>query len=1237
MRLIRHGIATIAAALFATPALAVDTSFYTYGGFPKTVTAFQTAALVLSDPRFEHLVFIFAVVGIAIGAVSSMARSGGSNLIPFAFQTLVGAGLFAGLVATTGTVNVYDPVRNDYEAVGGVPNLVVILAGTTNLIERAVIEIVDSASPTVDRQVQYGGAGNLFRLLYNSVSPKAPLVDTYLDMTVKDYVRQCVPVAVASDSYDVSYDELLRTSSDLQASLGKAGGPSTYSTVYSSTNKAGVAQTCADAWTYIDTELKSANTFTRFADGVCSSDDFNIGRPVEAVRCRQELSELGATFFGHALTQQQYFANVFLGRTIGDVLLEDSPSVASRVMANRAIVTTGLSTMSQMDELLPTLKAVVFAIMLLLISISLLFIMTPLMHRVAMFGMGLFVFLAMWGVVDAAIFRMSFDQAYLALGEMASNNVGANAWITAPESAMKTLAIFGTYRTASAGIAAMFVFTVFRFSGEAFNAITGTNSSIVQTGTAAAAPIGTSEGLASALSAQSAAQGTFARAGRSSSFGDFAENSNFGANRDFGAASSLRELFPSRSGAGGTASDLGGIDAGRTAGGIDAVAKGRDLSNPQVLGDARRNAASAAVQEFARNDEFRDLAHTYMGPGQAGERAFARAAEGITQMRAFGDRDAYGKALSDTSRYFEGKGYSPDEAQRKAAAVMSDASLAPVMGKVVANAYDGNAMLRNATTGAEVERGAMEGRRDAFGGHVTSSERAATGTEQLQRSGSATAAREAAGMLGIGVDEMSRRASLLNNLSGEAKSTAMQQLAKSTGRSLPQAVAALEKFNAAQSMGVADGTTAQLASQGESVYGFSSQTSKLDTAERSGKRDAQAEIGAAGVRSSSRIGEERRQGENFGFAGGAAAMGTSVRGAANLQSFVGAVQSVAGGQVEMADGGAGGVADRARNAATTGIVQNERLSRMQGLLKGFGVDLGRKDLAMTQNGDFSMNLNPAAAEKLADAGLISQEQYGAIAGGGSARFSFDQKDMLVSSSTGFDRSATSNTSSRIEAGKQAGSDSVAAMLTGGRAGQQRFANFVRGGIELGSNGQTHINPQLADTLVRDLQGTAATTGWDRTINRAAADEVSGGTSADFRLGNSGASGGARTGTGGSRRAGGNPVQFGAGYSTNETGRQAETASAQLNVISHDIRGAINESARASGGSAERFTQELSKRVFGDDGIRNRYLRQADSARGTFDPESPMTSAEQHSLLRSGRFTTDRAHGIGDGPQGPSGD
>ena len=488
MQRLARTLASLTAISIASPALALETSFHTYDGFAETVDAFRLVSMIFADPRYETLVLIVAVVGLALGAVLAMIRGTGMGLVAFGLQMLVGIGLFVGLVATTGTVHVYDRVRNAYQPVGDVPNLIVLVAGVTNMMERALAETIDDNTLDPHAKLEFGAGGHAFDLFLNAVSPRGPMTDAFLDATIKDYVRQCYPVARVSPAYGIDDDQLFRTSTDLPASFAEMAGPATFSTVFTAVDKGGTTVSCNEAWEHIADRLSDPAVFEGYSAQVCQRTGYDIDKPDQLARCRRNLSEMGDMMLGTPLTAQAFLTDVLLGTSVGDILFEDSPATASRVMANRAVVAGGLATMSTANEWMPTIRATVFGIMLFMMPIALLFILTPINLRVASFALGLFVFVALWGVIDAGIYQLTLGRAMAVLAEMRSNHLGANAWMLAPSSAMKALAIFGSFRTAAAGLAGAFVFTVFRFSGNVFSSFTGGSLGVQAQGSAAAAP-----------------------------------------------------------------------------------------------------------------------------------------------------------------------------------------------------------------------------------------------------------------------------------------------------------------------------------------------------------------------------------------------------------------------------------------------------------------------------------------------------------------------------------------------------------------------------------------------------------------------------------------------------------------------------------------------------------------------------------------------------------------------------
>jgi conjugal transfer mating pair stabilization protein TraG len=289
--------------------------------------------------------------------------------------------------------------------------------------------------------------------------------------------------------------------------------------------------------------------------------------------------------------------------------------------------------------------------------------------------------------------------------------------------------------------------------------------------------------------------------------------------------------------------------------------------------------------------------------------------------------------------------------------------------------------------------------------------------------------------------------------------------------------------------------------------------------------------------------------------------------------------------------------------------------------------MARKDLALAQNGDLALNVSARAAGQLRHAGLINDGQWGAIAQGGHARFSFSANDLLVSSATGFQQSARNDSSTKFEAGKQAGPDTIEHMLGGGAEGHAQMARWLAGGFEMDRAGAWRLKPQVADTLERDLTAMIAQTGWRRSLGRSAEDQSALGTDVS-----AGVSAGATARGGGARGPVGS-ASVRAGLLSSERGISSETASASIDIVNYDVRAVIAASERQSAHSPSpehAFTSTLAREMLGDRGVRNRYLEQADSARGTADLTAPLTSIDQASLLSKGRFTDDLANGPFDG-------
>lgn len=106
-----------------------------------------------------------------------------------------------------------------------------------------------------------------------------------------------------------------------------------------------------------------------------------------------------------------------------------------------------------------------------------------------------------------------------------------------------------------------------------------------------------------------------------------------------------------------------------------------------------------------------------------------------------------------------------------------------------------------------------------------------------------------------------------------------------------------------------------------------------------------------------------------------------------------------------------------------------------------------------------------------------------------------------------------------------------------------------------------------------------------------------------------------------------------GFRSQDQGIESETAQANLDIVNYDVRNAIAAAQRAAARSSDpsvTFSRELSNRILGPEGLRNRYLGDADAGRATFDATGPITSIDQNAILKSGRFSLDAENSPADG-------
>ena len=276
--------------LSAGSALALDMEYYTYGGFNPIVQAFIRIALIFSDAGYQGLIFVMTVIGIIAGAAAWIARATtGARIIPLTWTVPVvfGAIVYLAVFVPKGNITVYDPVLNRFQTVGDIPDAIVFTAGTLNLIERGLVDIIDtSAAPDAAYTQTAGGIG--FKAL-ESVKGSSPK-DNHARTSMIRYVKDCVTFELMRPGTTLSLDDLRNTSTDFLVNLAQAVNPSVYTVYYDATNPAGTSMTCTQAWNNLRPIYATASNYDEAIKKVCSKAYYDPNSATELATCRNQIS-----------------------------------------------------------------------------------------------------------------------------------------------------------------------------------------------------------------------------------------------------------------------------------------------------------------------------------------------------------------------------------------------------------------------------------------------------------------------------------------------------------------------------------------------------------------------------------------------------------------------------------------------------------------------------------------------------------------------------------------------------------------------------------------------------------------------------------------------------------------------------------------------------------------------------------------------------------------------------------
>lgn len=474
--------------------------YYTYNGFTPIVSAFTKLALVFSDGTYHAFFFAVIVLSILFGSAAAYfsAKQGRPSPLSWVMSTLAGVIFYFSLIVPTGTLHIYDPVKNQYQPVGGVPDGIILVAGYLNLIERGLIDIVSIAGDPVGYQAQAGGVG--FDMLLNVHSKGVLLQDQYLHQSLKKYIEDCVFFELNRPGTTLTINQL-SNNPDFTPLFDTAASPSIFTVFYNNATPQGVTVSCNSANTQIKTAIAAPTQFANTTRSRCAEAGFDPTIPLEYTTCQTMFSDLVSWLEGSAFSITQIYRQKLIADEINNVVLSTSPDTAIKILGSRNTGTAMLSSGVMANEWIPIIRAVTTSLAIGIIPIIFIFIPTPLFLRALGLLLAFFIWLTSWGVTDAIAHQFAIDHAMTVFEEIRQYQLGITAISSFGTGSLKTLAAFGAIRWSGLLMATVITTTIMKVGGHALSYLASSQTGMAKTTGEKVGEVTKPEGAASTLNA----------------------------------------------------------------------------------------------------------------------------------------------------------------------------------------------------------------------------------------------------------------------------------------------------------------------------------------------------------------------------------------------------------------------------------------------------------------------------------------------------------------------------------------------------------------------------------------------------------------------------------------------------------------------------------------------------------------------------------------------------------------
>ncbi|WP_457641296.1 conjugal transfer protein TraG N-terminal domain-containing protein [Persephonella sp.] len=385
------------------PAIALaDETIYTWGYGDIMAHIIRSVKYIFVTNDYVGLFKIFAVIGLVLVLFSYLGKNTDPMALIKYYITSV-AMYYLFISPTVFKTNIYidDLNNNNYDqTITDVPALYAKVLSVFSILEKTTANLFETAFSLPD-DLKYSNSGLLsaFGLMSNANSHR--IIDTYLYLSINDYINDCVFPDIVDGTKDIY---ALARSSDLWTDLGGTSAART-TKYYSSSNPDGVIMTCTDAYNNITSTLNNyiINTGLPYLAnfvGAYSSAQINNTLGVAS----QYYLDYAVT--GQAYLRQSIAMNMF-SEAFQNFARVNAISGTGLALGAAKVEETARNNMALSGVLgakyIPVIKGILTALIAAFVPLLILLMVTPMFTRILIGFFMILFWLSLWHLGDVFI------------------------------------------------------------------------------------------------------------------------------------------------------------------------------------------------------------------------------------------------------------------------------------------------------------------------------------------------------------------------------------------------------------------------------------------------------------------------------------------------------------------------------------------------------------------------------------------------------------------------------------------------------------------------------------------------------------------------------------------------------------------------------------------------------------------------------------------------------------------